>query len=687
MTKILKVVGASWLQTKISSYILGILGVLAFLALFVGQIERIQEDGNYAATVFYSEKTGYRIEYWGQSNELANIPKGVARAHFRMDVDTTGWSLLEVETDGSYPDEVQAYAAGIVEGALTWYLIHTHLENTIREKCENKPLEKQCNKLRDSLDKSVDRWKTYAAERSSIDPFWHQVSLYYTQISGISTGWKHGVERSMSEYDTDISDLYWLNSLTEVIELQQKLNISLEDPMLTTLPDLSSAFVRITNETSTDGVPTKKLYLAQNMAGSYSSMTRILKRYKLNYHLTSKDTNVVPGTSVDFSGYPGSITSQDEFYIIKGKEHRIAVTGTSLRNYNSKLWKEVNITEQVPAGPRIFAANHLAANVSSWGRTLASSNSGTASKQWLLVDFNKFNQQNEFALPNKVHMPRHFRNEFVSESTITNDIKHTVYRTYNGHGKGLLMLIEQVPGRTHSADLTDIFLEQGYWAIYGLPFFKDVAELTHITKMEEKYGNLFSETESPRAVMFKNGYKNATSLESIIKLMRQNNVTAINRASNETESCSSGWECLIQEKGYWSVLGARGDMVQRYKEAYGVIDTKVVSGVLNETALGFVAIAGPPYTHVSKLNNTTINKGNIAPIYTHQFDDKPSIDGLEIRDLVKHQLEEAEQETLEILNRDVIKPFQWSESDFKNKSHTGLPDKWEFGIFQPKWSW
>lgn len=51
---------------------------------------RIQEDGNYAATVFFSNKTGYRIEYWGQSNELADIPRGVARAYFRMDMDTTG---------------------------------------------------------------------------------------------------------------------------------------------------------------------------------------------------------------------------------------------------------------------------------------------------------------------------------------------------------------------------------------------------------------------------------------------------------------------------------------------------------------------------------------------------------------------------------------------------------------------
>lgn len=77
-------------------------------------------------------------------------------------------------------------------------------------------------------------------------------------------------------------------------------------------------------------------------------MTRILKRYKLNYHMTSdKNASLIPGLSVDFSGYPGSVTSQDEFYVIRGDSHRLAISGTPLKNYNSKLWKEVNITEQV----------------------------------------------------------------------------------------------------------------------------------------------------------------------------------------------------------------------------------------------------------------------------------------------------------------------------------------------------
>lgn len=689
MSKILKVVGASWLQTKISSYILGIIGILSILALFVGQIERIQEDGNYAATVFFSNKTGYRIEYWGQSNELADVPRGVARAYFRMDIDTTGWSLLEIETNPSYSDEHQAYAAGIVEGALTWSLINSHLENTIHARCDRKPLAmKQCNNFRDALDKSVDIWKAHAAEKAGEDPFWHHVSLYYTQISGIFTGWRHGVDRGLKEYEPDISDLYWLNSVSEAIEIQRKMNISLEDEALETVPHLSSAFLRVVDDKTNDGTPTKKLYVSQNAAGSYASMTRIMKKYKLNYHETAKDTKLVPGTSVHFSGYPGSITSQDEFYIVKGENHRLAVTGTTLRNYNNKLWKEVNITEQVPVGPRVSAANHLASNVSSWGHILANSNSGTASKQWLIVDFNRFDRLH--ALAPRAEEPKPARNEVVTQSTVDKDVRHiVVYRNNNGHSKGLLALVEQVPGRTHSADLSDAFLEQGYWATHGLPFFPDIAEITHVNQMKEKHGNIFSESESPRALLFKLRHKNATTLDSIVALMRQNNMTEANSTNQEDiDECSRDASCVLSERGYWSVVGVRGDITSLYKEAYGVIDTKVVSGTLNESNLDFFAISGPPYTEIQpNATKILLNKGNVAPIYTELLNNKPDVNGIEIRDLVMHEQEKAEEDKLELLNKDLIKPFDWSESEFKNATHQGLPDRWAFGLYAPKWTW
>lgn len=86
-------------------------------------------------------------------------------------------------------------------------------------------------------------------------------------MRGVHTGWKHGVERSQNEYDTDISDLYWLNALADVREIQRKLNITLEDEELFDLPNLSTAFLRITDEHTEEGKLFKKLYVAQNTAG------------------------------------------------------------------------------------------------------------------------------------------------------------------------------------------------------------------------------------------------------------------------------------------------------------------------------------------------------------------------------------------------------------------------------------
>ncbi|KAI5644345.1 phospholipase B domain-containing protein [Phthorimaea operculella] len=675
---ILKVVGASWLRTKVSSYILGLLGVLSILTLLFGQLERTAADGNYAATVFYSNKTGYRIEFWGQSNDLAEIPRGVARAFVRSDVNTDGWSLLEVETDGSYRDEIQAYSAGILEGALTWYLIHNHLENTIRAKCEDTLLEKQCSKLKDALDQSVDRWKNHADDQGKDNPFWHHVSLHFTQIDGIYTGWKHGIERSGLEYDIDKSELYWLNFASEVAEIQHKLNISLDDPALEHLPGLSSAFLKIAEETSEDGTDIKKLYVAQNAAGSYSAMTKILKRYKFNFDMTSQDDIPTPITQVDFSSFPGSVTSQDEFYILRGKDLRMAVTGTTLRTYNEKLWKEVNITNELPLGPRLSAANRLATNVSSWAHVLVTNNSGTGCKQWMVVDFNRFDKMHDITIPPPSGLAKE---EVVTE--ISNDVRHTIVHR-QGLG-GLLWLIEQVPGRTHARDLSFKLLEDGYFATYGLPFSDDIVKYIHVDKMEELYGETFSKLESPRAVAFAAGSKNATTLESIFKLMRQNNVTAIR---SKDLVCSDEVECIIKEGGY-SVLGVRGDILSKHREPYGITDTKVVSSTVHEDALSFVAIASPPFTEVPQLNTTTLllNKGTVASVYTDQFDDKTDFNGLKIRDLVQQQLEDAAEEALAELEKDIIKPFQWSQSDFKDSPPALLPDKWNFDQYVPKWSW
>lgn len=95
--------------------------------------------------------------------------------------------------------------------------------------------------------------------------------------------------------------------------------------------------------------------------------------------------------------------------------------------------------------------------------------------------------------------------------------------------------------------------------------------------MYEEYPEIFSESISLRATTFKQGFSNATSVENITKLMRHNNITVVEAARNKTDGCEED-NCIYEEDGYWADLGVRGDLVTKFREAYGVIDTKIVAG-------------------------------------------------------------------------------------------------------------
>jgi hypothetical protein len=55
----------------------------------VFRLNRSNNDGNYAATVYHNAK-GYDIKFWGQGNNPDDVKKGVARAYYRPDMTKTG---------------------------------------------------------------------------------------------------------------------------------------------------------------------------------------------------------------------------------------------------------------------------------------------------------------------------------------------------------------------------------------------------------------------------------------------------------------------------------------------------------------------------------------------------------------------------------------------------------------------
>ena len=107
-------------------------------------------------------------------------------------------------TSGSYADVVQAFAAGIVEGYLTYELIHNHYINTVGSYCSQpSPF---CSRLNDYLDKQAD-WIYTNTLRNNSD-YWHQVLLVSSQLQGIEWGYNRATEENESYYISSRGFLY-----------------------------------------------------------------------------------------------------------------------------------------------------------------------------------------------------------------------------------------------------------------------------------------------------------------------------------------------------------------------------------------------------------------------------------------------------------------------------------------------
>lgn len=69
---------------------------------------------------------------------------------------------------------MQAYAAGLLEGSLTWQIIHHHWYNTVNVVCEKWAYE--CQKLMQFLHENTIIVRERAERLAPMDPFWHMVN-------------------------------------------------------------------------------------------------------------------------------------------------------------------------------------------------------------------------------------------------------------------------------------------------------------------------------------------------------------------------------------------------------------------------------------------------------------------------------------------------------------------------------
>lgn len=370
-------VGASWLQTRISTFILVAVGLLGVGTIIFVEFGHVEQDGTYSATVSWNPKGGYRIDFWGQGNDLNAVPLNAARAYYKTGIFESGWSIIEIETSPKYPDTVQAYAAGFLEGSLTWQLIHHHWRNTVNTVCEQRPVD--CQKLMRFLRDNTAIIRERAELLEPADPFWHMVRLFYAQLEGIEAGWRFAVRRSRQSVELASEDFLWLALAADLPNLEHALNISNSDMA-------TGGMIFLKSIARNDMEPL--VAIAHNTIAPYNKMLRLLKKYTFGYHVltTPKFAPIVPSRSIIMSSYPGALSSHDEFYILRGENRDLIITGVPLTQTTGVPGNSLNLKEKIMPSVKVTAINRLSSDGRSWSRLAAYQNNGATAMQWITFE-------------------------------------------------------------------------------------------------------------------------------------------------------------------------------------------------------------------------------------------------------------------------------------------------------------
>ncbi|XP_025207933.1 putative phospholipase B-like 2 isoform X2 [Melanaphis sacchari] len=442
-------------------------------------------------------------------------------------------------------------------------MIYWHWKNTVENTCIGRKA--FCDRLRKYLEENADEIKQTAKRRGELDPFWHQVNMFYTQLKALEDGWRFGVKRSRQDIDIPSVDFLWMNIMPDLKNFEQKFNASKDfNP---NKPSISSTLVKIIDNDPIDFV------LAQSASGYYESMLRIQKRYNFGFHETeSDDSALVNGKIIEFTSYPGSVYSQDDFYKVtkKGSKIETTVVGTELQNNNRQLWEKIMKKDQVLLGARVMAANRLASNSKKWYEVFSRNNSGTGNKQWLII------------------------------STNSTSIAFGV--------------VEQMPGIVSYEELSKKLLSTGYWISNNIPSLKETVYMS---------GADGRDADQPVANILRDGQRNVTDMGTLVDLMRGTEMSLIGRtdllgvktnavfrlfanqsfveqliAANRLRSADAAAPLKADDRttivttNQLPPSAVSADKSNTDKYFTGIVDLKVTSAYMS----GYFAASGPPFT-------------------------------------------------------------------------------------------
>uniref|UniRef100_A0A8C5LVM0 Phospholipase B-like n=1 Tax=Leptobrachium leishanense TaxID=445787 RepID=A0A8C5LVM0_9ANUR len=500
------------------------------------------------------------------SGKLSTVPEkvegAVAWAELRDGVHETGWAILELSTNASYNDSIQAYAAGVAEAAVTRRLIYMHWMNTLMGYCGPFKYETAyCERLRNYLQANL-AWMQQQMEKAEDPVYWHQVNLGLLQLKGLEDSYNGEISFPWAKFSLNPFGFLLFQLGGDLEDLESAFNKS--DVVSKLGSGSCSALIKL--------LPgNKDLLVSHDTWNTYQSMLRILKKYTLPFRSSPSGGPTVPGSIQSFSSYPGTIFSGDDFYLLSSG---LVTLETTIGNSNPLLWKHIKPEGSVLEWLRNLVSNRLATGGQEWVDIFKKFNSGTYNNQWMIVDYNKFR---------------------VGQTKTP---------------AGLLTVLEQIPGMIVDADKSDELYSKGYWASYNLPYFEEIFNASGLPAMVEKYGDWFSYDRNPRAQIFRRNQTYIQDLDSMIQLMRYNDFL-----HDPLSICSS---CNPKPNGE-NAISARSDLNLAngtypfgalHQRQHGGTDMKITSFAM-ASKYQMVAVNGPTWDQVPPFQWSTSPFSNL----------------------------------------------------------------------------
>ena len=467
--------------------------------------------------------------------------------------DSMGWDFVQVsperylfnnasDTDDAY------YYAGYLEGFVTASSIVNAMVaagNVLTPKAAVW-VHEHIKYMQDNVDENV--------ARNYTSPFWTQVGYILSQVEGLADGYA-AVSASNSNPKVfpnyTFFDMFLLNFSPEISDVETAVG----NTMLGGKGDRHrkrqrefrdshcSALVKVVDD---------DIYFSHVTWSTYSFMLRQYKVYTFQ-------------TTLSLSGYPGQVSSGDDWYIASSK---LVAQETTNGYYGSQLAVDYVKPHSVSEFIRVMAANYLATSGPEWVSLFSYNNSGTYCNQWMVLDYKLYSPGDKGAALKK----------------------------------DLLWVAEQIPGNVTSADVTEVLRSTSYWASFNEPFFKNIFIASGFEYQEEQWGPLFSYTKYARPEIFKRNNSMVTDLESMKKLMRYNDW------KHDPLSAIPLCPLCQPPNSPTLAISKRGDLIPNYtvlpsNASYakfftgvslrGAIDAKITSLQMFNNSMQGVVICGP----------------------------------------------------------------------------------------------